>query len=109
MQRSLSQRQRVLSCRRPPVGRDPMRLLKLSVCPVLIVLLSAIVLLSQSRNPANAVLFEGARLIIGDGRTIEDGVFVVQAGHITALGTKGTLSVPAGATRVDLSGKTVMP
>ncbi len=56
------------------------------------------------------VLYEGARVIIGDERpTIDDGAFVVAGGRITAVGRRGEVTAPAGATRVDLSGKTVMP
>ena len=59
---------------------------------------------------SNAVLYEGARLITGDAvPPIENGAFVVQNGHITALGARGSVKAPAGATRVDLTGKTVMP
>jgi imidazolonepropionase-like amidohydrolase len=55
-----------------------------------------------------AVVYEGARLIIGDGSPpIENGTFVVRSGHITAIGR--AVPVPAGATRVSLAGKTVMP
>ena len=55
-------------------------------------------------------MYGGARLIIGDERPpIENGAFVVQNGRITATGRKGSVAVPAGATRVDLTGKTVMP
>jgi imidazolonepropionase-like amidohydrolase len=87
-----------------------MRPLNLLACCVVIVTVSLIALHSQSPSQANAVLFEGARLIIGDGGTqIESGAFVVQAGHITSVGRKGAVSVPAGANRVDLTGKTVMP
>src|ERR1700731_4108436 len=61
-------------------------------------------------SQSNAVLYEGARVIIGDASApIESGAFVVQNGHITAIGQKGSVKVPAGATRVDLTGKTVMP
>jgi imidazolonepropionase-like amidohydrolase/streptogramin lyase len=57
-----------------------------------------------------ATLFEGARLIAGDGRApLENAAFVVQDGRFTQVGTKGALAAPAGARRVDLSGKTVMP
>jgi len=65
---------------------------------------------SQSRGPSPAVLYEGERLITGDGSApIERGAFVVQNGHITAIGSQGAVTAPAGATRVNLSGKTVMP
>jgi imidazolonepropionase-like amidohydrolase len=57
-----------------------------------------------------ATLFEGARLILGDGLApIESSAFIVQNGHFTSVGRKGELSLPRGATRVDLTGKTVMP
>ncbi len=59
---------------------------------------------------ASDVLYEGARLILGDASSpIESGAFVVRNGHISALGQKGAIHAPAGATRVDLTGKTVMP
>ena len=65
---------------------------------------------SQPRNSSPAVLFEGGRLITGDGSTpIETGAFIVQDGHITAIGSQGAVTAPAGATRVNLTGKTVMP
>src|SRR5262245_48220610 len=65
---------------------------------------------SQSRGSAAAVVYDGARLIIGDGSTpVESGTFVVQNGRITAVGRKSTVTIPAGATHVDLTGKTVMP
>jgi imidazolonepropionase-like amidohydrolase len=65
---------------------------------------------SQSRGPASAVLYTGGRLIIGDqSAPIESGAFVVQNGRITALGSTGAVTAPAGATRVDLTGKTIMP
>ena len=65
---------------------------------------------SQSRSAARAVVYENARLIVGDGSAaIEAGALVVQDGRITALGRKGDVSVPANAAHVDLSGRTVMP
>ena len=57
-----------------------------------------------------ATVFEGARLITGDGGTpIEDSAFVIEAGRITAVGRRGEVRAPAGAVRIDLSGKTVIP
>jgi imidazolonepropionase-like amidohydrolase len=58
----------------------------------------------------SAVLYEGARLIIGDqSPAIESGALVVQNGRITAVGRKGSVQAPSGAARIDLTGKTVMP
>jgi len=54
------------------------------------------------------VVYEGARLIVGDGSAaIENGRFVVQNGHIVAIGS--SVNAPVGATQVNLAGKTVMP
>ena len=64
----------------------------------------------QSAASGRPVVYENARLIVGDGSApIESGVMVVQGGRITAVGPKGSVSVPAGATHVDLTGRTVMP
>ena len=64
---------------------------------------------SQPRGPAAAAIYSGARLIVGDGSVIEDGAFLVRDGQIAAIGSKGALDPPAGAARLDLTGKTVMP
>jgi imidazolonepropionase-like amidohydrolase len=56
------------------------------------------------------VLYEGARIIPGDGRpAIENAAMLVENGVITRIGAKGAVTVPGGAGRVDLTGKTVMP
>jgi imidazolonepropionase-like amidohydrolase len=56
------------------------------------------------------VIYEGARLILGDASTpVENGAFVVRDGHFSAIGPKGSIHAPAGAAHIDLIGKTVMP
>jgi imidazolonepropionase-like amidohydrolase len=61
-------------------------------------------------SQTNGVIYEGARLIVGDASApIENGAFVVRNGHIVAIGPKGSLKAPAGTAHVDLTGKTVMP
>ena len=68
----------------------------------------AVTLLAVPTYAQQAVVYEGGRLIVGDGSAaIENGAFVVQNGHITAIGS--VVSAPAGATRVNLAEKTVMP
>lgn len=78
---------------------------------ILVVIAGASAPSSQTRSATSgAVLFEGARLIIGDERpAIESGAFVVADGRIAAIGPQGEVTPPAGATRLDLTGKTVMP
>src|SRR6478752_8979830 len=71
---------------------------------------ASIAVSTQSRGAGGTVVYEGARLIIGDASApIESGAFVVRDGVITAVGQKGTVATPAGAMRVDLAGKTVIP
>ncbi len=58
----------------------------------------------------DAVVFEGARLIVGDGSTpIENATFVVEDGQFVQVGTTNEVEAPDGATHVDLAGMTVMP
>ncbi len=54
-------------------------------------------------------VYEGARLIVGDGQVIENATFAVDNGQFLAVGAAGVMDVPAGATRVDLTGMTVIP
>src|SRR6266550_6387919 len=64
----------------------------------------------QPVGTQRATVFEGARLIIGNGSApIERSAFVIQGQRITAVGRVGEIQIPAGAARVDLTGKTVMP
>ena len=72
----------------------------------------ALGILAGSYVPARAqvTVFEGARLIVGDGRApIENATLVVDGTRIVQVGAAASVSVPAGATRVSLAGKTVMP
>ena len=73
----------------------------------------ALVLLTGCSTPppkTGVVVYEGERLITGDGsQPIENAAFVVQNGQFTAVGAKGQVTVPEGAEHVDLTGKTVMP
>jgi imidazolonepropionase-like amidohydrolase len=74
-------------------------------------LLAASALVSAGQAPAGGggVLFEGERLIVGDGRVIESAAFLVQNNRVARVGRKGEVPLPPGASRVDLTGKTVMP
>jgi imidazolonepropionase-like amidohydrolase len=65
--------------------------------------------LAQTPSGLGATVYEGARLITGNGDAIENAVFVVENGRFTAVGRRGELPLPAGVRRVDLTGKTVMP
>lgn len=54
-------------------------------------------------------VYEGARLILGDGEVIDDGTFAVVDGQFSAVGVSGEVDVPADAERVALTGMTVIP
>jgi imidazolonepropionase-like amidohydrolase len=58
---------------------------------------------------SDAIIYEGARLIIGNGEVIENASFLVEDGLFVTVGSTAAMTSPAGATRVDLSGMTVMP
>jgi imidazolonepropionase-like amidohydrolase len=53
--------------------------------------------------------YERARLIVGDGRVIENATLIVQDAKLAQVGRASDVRLPAGARRVDLAGKTVMP
>ncbi len=44
-----------------------------------------------------------------DPGVIENGTIVIEGNRITAVGPSGSVTVPAGAKRIDASGKTIMP
>ena len=73
--------------------------------------LACLIFAALALAPAQAqvTLYEGARLIVGDGTAIENSAFIVQNNQFTQVGRRGEVQAPAGATRVDLTGKTVMP
>src|SRR5262245_10232360 len=65
---------------------------------------------AQQPAAARATLYEGARLITGDGSApIESSAFLVENARFTRVGKRGEVQPPSGATRVDLTGKTVIP
>jgi imidazolonepropionase-like amidohydrolase len=64
----------------------------------------------QAQAPKGVTVFEGARVIVGDGSApLENAAFIVEGSRFTQIGRAGQLKAPAGATRVNLAGKTVMP
>jgi imidazolonepropionase-like amidohydrolase len=64
----------------------------------------------QEPGTSGATLYEGARLITGDGgAAIENSAFLVEKARFTRVGRRGEIAAPPGAARVDLGGKTVIP
>ena len=85
-----------------------MRTRRVFLSLLLAIVASMAVLSSQARKPA--LWFEGAHLIVGDKTpVIESAAFLVEGDSFTWVGRKGERQPPAGATRVDLTGTTVIP
>jgi imidazolonepropionase-like amidohydrolase/Tol biopolymer transport system component len=66
-----------------------------------------------SDKPSGTIALVGARIVpmnASPGRgVIERGTIVVEGNRITAIGPVGSVSVPAGARRIDAAGKTIIP
>src|SRR5438128_762186 len=84
----------------------PMRTILKTVAALALVIGCAIGLTAQQPTP---LAFEGGRLLIGDGRVIENGTIIVTNGRITAIGPAAQVQRPRNATRIDATGKTIMP
>jgi len=66
--------------------------------------------LMQAPSNSGVIALTGARIIDGTGRPpLQQGTIVVNKGLIEAVGAAATVKIPPGATRVDLSGKTIIP
>lgn len=64
---------------------------------------------AQDSNDS-VVVFENARVIVGDGSApIENARFVVEGGRFAAVGAADGVDAPEGADVIDLGGLTVMP
>jgi imidazolonepropionase-like amidohydrolase/Tol biopolymer transport system component len=73
----------------------------------------------KTDKPSGSIALVGARIITMSGLkpgpiqgtpgVIENGTVLVDGNQIVAVGPSGAVQVPAGATRVDVKGKTIMP
>jgi imidazolonepropionase-like amidohydrolase len=79
---------------------------RMKLFALLMVAATSAAILAQA--PAVTV-FEGARVIIGDGRSIENATLIVNGNRFTQVGRAADVKVPASAKRINLAGKTVMP
>src|SRR5579871_2764451 len=87
---------------------QPGRIFMRGVSAVTFAAALAVVASLSGAAQAQVTAFEGARIIVGDGRSIENATLVVDGSKIIAAGASD-IHVPAGATHVNLAGKTVMP
>jgi imidazolonepropionase-like amidohydrolase len=63
----------------------------------------------QESGASSTVVVKGAKIYPISGPPIEHGVLVVTNGKIVAVGEDGKVSIPAGSTVQDATGKVVMP
>ena len=64
---------------------------------------------AAAQAPAGTTVFQGARVIVGNGQVIENGAFIVSGGRMSWVGALGDAKPPQGTATVDLRGKTVIP
>src|SRR5207248_5047586 len=65
---------------------------------------------APAQAPARVTAFTGARVIDGTDRApIANATLLVRDGRVVAVGSAASVTVPAGAERVALTGKTVIP
>lgn len=72
------------------------------------VAVSAIAAVASAQVPAVTAV-RAARLIVGDGTQVTAPVVLITGDRITAAGPASQVSIPAGATIVDLPGHTLLP
>lgn len=61
-------------------------------------------------TPSGQAVLRGARVITMRGdEVLEDADIVIKDNRIVSVGTRGSVSVPAGAKVIDVSGKTIVP
>ena len=87
-----------------------MRRMLIAAVIVVFVVLAADPPAAQAPQAGAVTALTGARLIDGTGRApIDQGTIVIRDGRIVAVGPAASVPIPAGATRVDMSGKTILP
>src|SRR5499427_2781393 len=73
-------------------------------------LLALALVFSAKLTLAQTILLESARVVPGDGSPVlENSALLVEGGTIARIGRKGEIAPPAGADRINLDGKTIMP
>src|SRR5713226_1704763 len=78
----------------------------------IVLIVTIVVCLSpvQAREQSVVTVLDGGTLIDGTGKNpINNAVVVVEGGRIKAVGTKGQVTIPAGATLIKTDGRTILP
>jgi imidazolonepropionase-like amidohydrolase len=76
---------------------------------LLVLLVVSLAVVAYGQQPATVALV-GARVIDGTGAApIANATILISNGRIDRIGPSASLKIPAGATRVDVAGKTIIP
>jgi imidazolonepropionase-like amidohydrolase len=81
-------------------------------CPrplILVLILVFLSLSTQAFAQDKPVALKGGKLLTITHGVIENGVIVMQAGKITAVGTASAVNIPSGAQVIDATGMTIYP
>src|SRR5580700_766778 len=79
-------------------------------CPLpLPLLLLLVLLLTLTQDDARPIALKGGKLLTITHGTIDNGVIVLQAGKIVAVGPSASVNIPANAQIVDATGMTIYP
>ena len=82
----------------------------LAWCSLLVVAACETPTTDQAPGATGVTVFEGARLVVGDGSVpIENATFIVDDTRFAQVGRTGDVEIPGGAVHVDLTGRTVIP
>jgi imidazolonepropionase-like amidohydrolase len=76
---------------------------------LLTIALAIAVIMTPAHVSAAPTAFTGARILPVAGEPIDDGVFVIDAGKITAVGPRDRVRIPSDAEVRDVSGKVIIP
>ena len=71
--------------------------------------LASVVALTPVQVWAAPTAFTGAHIFPIAGEPVEDGVLVIDAGKIVAVGARNKVRVPADAEVIDVTGKVIIP
>jgi imidazolonepropionase-like amidohydrolase len=83
--------------------------MKLSKTLVVFVCCFALSPASVWAQTERARAFVGGQIVPISGPPIQDGVLIVSGGKIVAIGSRSSVSIPAGAEVIDVKGKVIMP
>ena len=71
--------------------------------------LALVLLALPAAAAAQVTALVGGRVLDGTGGVIENAAVVIRDGRFAAVGPADQVAIPAGATRIDVTGKTLMP